>query len=317
MSHSSSGPFQLLNDLDLMLKLTDWRFRARKEYVLFFLFPPEQFQYFQLCIIGRVPEGGLCPNVDETINSMTEGQKFIARPKEIKTTNCMNIPVTDRERIAKKLFDFVLNYSDAVRELVSIQPPLEMKILFHFFSGWRCGGEVPLAQLAALLTEEDKKLMKDQDGGLQTFLRNQHQIFHVSTTAIDKKISRCFDIFILLLSIFGVQNIYVYFLFFRYTKPLLVFVISVSQLFKNVNPGSQKRRKRSEKHHAGCHFIIQMVVQLDKKLVVMNINISFILLSLIFCLLCYHEFSYYLFASISKVCRFFFQSLYYPLPSPI
>nr|pir hypothetical protein C23G10.7 - Caenorhabditis elegans [Caenorhabditis elegans] len=115
----------------------------------------------RLCIIGRVPEGGLCPNVDETINSMTEGQKFIARPKEIKTTNCMNIPVTDRERIAKKLFDFVLNYSDAVRD------------------GWRCGGEVPLAQLAALLTEEDKKLMKDQDGGLQTFLRNQHQIFHV------------------------------------------------------------------------------------------------------------------------------------------
>lgn len=115
----------------------------------------------RLCIIGRVPEGGLIPNVDEIITTMTQGQKFVARPREIKNNNCMHISVNDRDRIAKKLFEFVLNASDEVRD------------------GWRCGGEVPLAQLAALLSDEDKKLMKDQDGGLQTFLRNHHQIFHV------------------------------------------------------------------------------------------------------------------------------------------
>lgn len=115
----------------------------------------------RLCIIGRVPEGGLIPNVDEMIETMTQGQKFVARPREIKNNNCMHISADDRTRIVKKLFDFVLNASDEVRD------------------GWRCGGEVPLAQLAGLLSDEDKKLMKDQDGGLQTFLRNHHQIFHV------------------------------------------------------------------------------------------------------------------------------------------
>ena len=39
---------------------------------------------------------------------------------------------------------------------------------------------MPLAQLAGILSDEDKKLMKDQDGGLQTFLRNHNPIFHVS-----------------------------------------------------------------------------------------------------------------------------------------
>ncbi|PIC41821.1 hypothetical protein B9Z55_009109 [Caenorhabditis nigoni] len=115
----------------------------------------------RLCIIGRVPEKGLCPDLVQTIEHMTQGQKFVARPREIRNNNCMHISVTDRERIAKKLFDFILNYSDDVRD------------------GWRCGGEVPLAQLAGQLTDDDKKLMKDQDGGLQTFLRNHHQIFHV------------------------------------------------------------------------------------------------------------------------------------------
>ncbi|CAL2035964.1 unnamed protein product [Caenorhabditis brenneri] len=115
----------------------------------------------RLCIIGRIPPHGLCPNIAETIELMTQGQKFVARPRAIKNNNCMNIPVSERDRMAKKLFDYVLKASDEVRD------------------GWHCGGEVPLAELAAILTDEDKKMMKDQDGGLQTFLRNHHQIFHV------------------------------------------------------------------------------------------------------------------------------------------
>uniref|UniRef100_A0A1I7TEX0 tRNA (uracil-O(2)-)-methyltransferase n=1 Tax=Caenorhabditis tropicalis TaxID=1561998 RepID=A0A1I7TEX0_9PELO len=115
----------------------------------------------RLCIIGRVPEKGLCTDLDETINQMTRGQKFVARPKEIKMNNCTTIPVNERDRMAKLLFDYILSSSNETRD------------------GWRCGGEVPLRELATVLTEEDKKLMKDQDGGLQTFLRNHHQIFHV------------------------------------------------------------------------------------------------------------------------------------------
>uniref|UniRef100_A0A8R1DFG4 tRNA (uracil-O(2)-)-methyltransferase n=1 Tax=Caenorhabditis japonica TaxID=281687 RepID=A0A8R1DFG4_CAEJA len=115
----------------------------------------------RLCIIGRVPEGGLCPDLDATIHLMTDGQKFVARPHEIRNNNCMNIPKPEREKIAKKLFEYILKESDEVRE------------------GWHCGAEVPLCQLATILTEEDKKLMKDQDGGLQTFMKNHHQIFHV------------------------------------------------------------------------------------------------------------------------------------------
>ncbi|CAI2347658.1 unnamed protein product [Caenorhabditis sp. 36 PRJEB53466] len=115
----------------------------------------------RLCIVGRVPEGGLCADLAASIHRMTNGQKFVARPHEIKMNNCLSIPKTDRARIAKKLFDFLLASSDEIRD------------------GWHCGGEIALAEIAAQLTEEDKKLMKDQDGGLQTFMKNNHQIFHV------------------------------------------------------------------------------------------------------------------------------------------
>lgn len=45
---------------------------------------------------------------------------------------------------------------------------------------WRKGKCVPLSQIVSILSVEEKKLMKEQCGGVQTFLKNQHQIFKVS-----------------------------------------------------------------------------------------------------------------------------------------
>ncbi|KAK6034066.1 nicotinate phosphoribosyltransferase, (NAPRTase) family [Cooperia oncophora] len=51
-------------------------------------------------------------------------------------------------------------------------------------SGWRRGGAIELGELAKLLTSEEKQLMKQQCGGLQTFLRNQHQVFKLTMSKI-------------------------------------------------------------------------------------------------------------------------------------
>lgn len=46
-------------------------------------------------------------------------------------------------------------------------------------SCWRKGGSCSLKEIANLLSADEKSQLRDSDGGLQTFLRNQHQIFKV------------------------------------------------------------------------------------------------------------------------------------------
>ncbi|CAD6197429.1 unnamed protein product [Caenorhabditis auriculariae] len=118
----------------------------------------------RLCLVCTIPSGGLAPNLNEVIESLIKPPDqlvFTARPKKIEVKNCVNIPLTDRHRMTKKFFSRVMSASDEVR------------------NGWHCGGVVPLSELVILLTDEEKKLMKEQDGGLQTFLKNQNQVFHV------------------------------------------------------------------------------------------------------------------------------------------
>ncbi|CAI5445837.1 unnamed protein product [Caenorhabditis angaria] len=117
----------------------------------------------RLCIIGRIPDHGLEPEVEKIIELLTEGSKFVARPHEIKVNNCRNIPIEERDRISKYIFNHLLNLDK--------EKPSE--------DAWNTGGVIGLGELAGILSEDDKKLMKSQDGGLQTFLKNQHQVFHV------------------------------------------------------------------------------------------------------------------------------------------
>ncbi|CAB3403089.1 unnamed protein product [Caenorhabditis bovis] len=115
----------------------------------------------RLCIVGRIPKTGLVANLDQVIHDLTDGKEFVPRPAEIKNRNCTDIPVEVRIPIVEKLFKYLLESSDEVKD------------------GWHIGGEISIESLARILTDEEKKLMKDQCGGLQTFMKNHHQVFNV------------------------------------------------------------------------------------------------------------------------------------------
>ncbi|VDK51260.1 unnamed protein product [Gongylonema pulchrum] len=47
-------------------------------------------------------------------------------------------------------------------------------------SSWCCEQACPLSDIADILNKEEKAQLKDSNGGLQTFLKNQHQVFKVT-----------------------------------------------------------------------------------------------------------------------------------------
>ncbi|VDL71301.1 unnamed protein product [Nippostrongylus brasiliensis] len=117
----------------------------------------------RLCYMGSIPPEGLVPNIEEVIEELTSGSKndFVPRSKTEQVRNCLNVPKDTRLNLTRFFFAKLLEKDDTVKD------------------GWRCGGAIEIGELAALLTQEQKQLMKQQCGGLQTFLRNQHQVFKV------------------------------------------------------------------------------------------------------------------------------------------
>lgn len=117
----------------------------------------------RLCFVCSIPVNGLVPNVEEVIEELTDSvaNDFQARVGDERVRNCLNIPKNIRITLTNRFFNVLFERNNEVKD------------------GWRCGGAIELSELAALLTDEEKQLMKRQCGGLQTFLRNQHQIFKV------------------------------------------------------------------------------------------------------------------------------------------
>ncbi|TKR67428.1 hypothetical protein L596_023583 [Steinernema carpocapsae] len=112
--------------------------------------------------IATIPSGGLPENIDEIIEQLTKkGENFVPRAKTIESKNCSNLPADFRIALMKKIFTHLMSL-DAAND-----------------KGWRCGGSMSLAKLAEILTVDEKELLKNQNGGLQTFLKNHHQIFKV------------------------------------------------------------------------------------------------------------------------------------------
>jgi hypothetical protein len=60
-----------------------------------------------------------------------------------------------------------------------------IKIFSINCSGWRSGGSAHLSVLSReALTPADRELLSNQDKGLQTFIRNQHQVFSVESAIV-------------------------------------------------------------------------------------------------------------------------------------
>ncbi|KAK5974352.1 hypothetical protein GCK32_002259 [Trichostrongylus colubriformis] len=118
----------------------------------------------RLCFVCTIPPHGLVPNVEVVIEELTASSTniFSPRSKIEQVRNCLNVPKDLRLDLTKRFFFKLLESDGEVQ------------------NGWRPGGAIELSKLAALLTSEEKQLMKQQCGGLQTFLRNQHQVFKVT-----------------------------------------------------------------------------------------------------------------------------------------
>nr|CAD2198266.1 unnamed protein product [Meloidogyne enterolobii] len=119
------------------------------------------------CFIGIIPETGLVQNLEEVINELLLAAKifkksFAPRPAIEKVRNCSRLPLDAKIDLARRVVDY----------LMKKQP--------ENINGWRCSGPVHLSKLSEdVLTEDDRKMLSEQDKGMQTFLRGQHQTFLV------------------------------------------------------------------------------------------------------------------------------------------
>jgi len=101
---------------------------------------------------------------------------FFCKEKIIQNRNCSNIPREKQFEIAKKIFDVLLQSASPSTDGLVLQ---EFRLVSMICRNWNPGIELPLAEVNEFLTEEDRNWMKAQNGGLQTFLKNQHQTFQV------------------------------------------------------------------------------------------------------------------------------------------
>lgn len=114
-----------------------------------------------------------CSDVDTFIEDRTRPKQcddswnvsFKPRGSVEKVQNCTQVDKTIQQRIIKLIFDHLLLKKRYIDDFVNSQ--------------WNFGGIVALGDLAKIIPVELLKALKSECGGLQTLLRNNHQIFHV------------------------------------------------------------------------------------------------------------------------------------------
>ncbi|KJH52487.1 hypothetical protein DICVIV_01333 [Dictyocaulus viviparus] len=119
----------------------------------------------RLCFVCSVPSNGLVSNIENIIEELTCSTNKVFKPRtsDEQVRNRLNVPIDIRVGLINRFFNVLLEKDNKIKD------------------GWRCGGIAKIGELASLLNDVEKKLMKQQCGGLQTFLKNQHQIFKVTS----------------------------------------------------------------------------------------------------------------------------------------
>uniref|UniRef100_A0AC35TME0 tRNA (uracil-O(2)-)-methyltransferase n=1 Tax=Rhabditophanes sp. KR3021 TaxID=114890 RepID=A0AC35TME0_9BILA len=124
----------------------------------------------RICLIGTIPESGLIHNLDQVIDSILKDSEknlknvFVPREKVEQMRNCTNISLDIRNDITERIFKKLLQQN-------------EMSV--YCGGTWHTGGSMSVLEAFKLLNEEEVKLMKNQNGGFKTFLKNQHQVFKI------------------------------------------------------------------------------------------------------------------------------------------
>lgn len=91
-------------------------------------------------------------------------EAFKPREKTEAVRNCSKIERNLSELIVKTIFEHLL----------------AKKTFCETFPEWNCGGAMTIPEAVKLVSAEDLKQLKSECGGLQTLLRNKHQIFQVA-----------------------------------------------------------------------------------------------------------------------------------------
>lgn len=139
----------------------------------------------RICLIGSSRNydesefNNKCQDIQSFINNsntqQTDGssekwsETFKPREKIEVVRNCSRIDKNLSESIVKKIFDHLLAkktcYCDNYPE-------------------WNCGGEMTIPEAVQLVSLENLKKLKAECGGLQTLLRNRHQVFNVHSGSV-------------------------------------------------------------------------------------------------------------------------------------
>jgi tRNASer (uridine44-2'-O)-methyltransferase len=115
-----------------------------------------------------------CGKIQDFINEASSQQEngssekwsnsFVPREKIEAVKNCTKVDKSLSESIVKRIFCHILDMEEAFNE----EFPL-----------WNCGGELKLPEAVKLVSQDELKYLKSECGGIQTLLRNKHQIFHI------------------------------------------------------------------------------------------------------------------------------------------
>lgn len=131
----------------------------------------------RIALICTIPEGGLNNNLNSIIENMLETSKnnknniFVPRNKIEEVRNCSQIDINVRNKIIERIFNKLLSVNkDSL-----------------YFSKWHTGGSLSILEVFKMLKDDEKILMKKQNGGFQTFLKNQYQIFKIHSGKVSIK----------------------------------------------------------------------------------------------------------------------------------
>lgn len=98
---------------------------------------------------------------------------FRPRPSVEAVRNCSKVDRGIQAAIVRRVFDHLLT---------------KRKYLPEINAAWNVGGQVALADLAALVPAHELKMLKSECGGLQTLLRNNNQIFLVHQGTVQVRV---------------------------------------------------------------------------------------------------------------------------------
>ncbi|VDN93398.1 unnamed protein product [Brugia pahangi] len=117
------------------------------------------------CFLCTVPASGLVENLENVIsNILTRASlpNFVPREKIERIRNCSKLSRDFQQALTTKIFKRFFELSSD-------------KTTVYWHEKQSCS----LKEIADVLNEEEKAQLRNSDGGLQTFLKNQHQIFKI------------------------------------------------------------------------------------------------------------------------------------------